>query len=214
MPLMNKVRFAATLALFAGLAFFAWKSGRKVYEDGPRLEIARTEDAVVLRWTHRIEAPMAMRFAEAFDRWKNETDRFVIDLNSPGGSLAEGRLVIEEIEKIKMTRRVDARVGPRAQCLSMCVPVYLRGQARMAADDAVFMFHQPSTYDLVTDEKVNRPAFERQMTSDRFFERYFVNSEMNPEWREKLSAAWKDRDLWFTARDLVEQESGVVETLE
>jgi len=37
---------------------------------------------------------------------------------------------------------------------------------------------------------------------------------MNPEWREKLSAAWKDRDLWFTARDLVEQESGVVETLE
>ncbi|HNS87338.1 MAG TPA: hypothetical protein PKH09_10580, partial [Parvularculaceae bacterium] len=79
--------------------------------------------------------------------------------------------------------------------------------------DAVFMFHEPSSYDLVTDERVRKPGFEQRMTSDRFFERYFVKSEMNPEWREKLRAAWKGRDLWFTAEQLVEQGSGVVEAI-
>jgi ATP-dependent protease ClpP protease subunit len=206
----NTIRFGATLALFAALAFFAWKSGRKVYEDGPTLDAYQKNGAVVLRWTHEVEAPMAARFAEAFDHWKDRTDNFVIELDSPGGALTEGRLVIAEIEKMKASHHVDTHVGAGAHCLSMCVPIFLKGAARTAAKDAIFMFHEPSTYDLVTDEKVARPGFERTMTSDKFFERYFVNSDMNSAWREKLRAAWKGRDLWFTAAELMEQESGVV----
>ena len=52
------------------------------------------------------------------------------------------------------------------------------------------------------------------MTADKFFDRYFVNSGMNPEWREKLRASWRGRDLWFTAEELVGQGAGVVEELE
>lgn len=210
----NNLRFAVTLALFAGLALFAWKSGRKVYEEGPRLEIAERDGAVVLGWAHPVEAPMADRFATAFDAWKGRTQRFVIDLNSPGGALVEGRLVIAEIERMKATHQIDAHVGAGADCLSMCVPIYLAGHARTAARDARFMFHEPSSYDLVTDERVNKPGFEQKMTSEKFFERYFVNSGMTPEWREKLRALWRGRDLWFTGEQLVEQESGVVEAID
>lgn len=210
----NNIGFAVTAALFAGLAFFAWKSGRKVYEEGPQLQITQSGDAVILRWRHGVEAPMAARFAEAFDDWRGRTDRFVIDLNSPGGSITEGRLVIEEIEKLKSTHAVDTYVGAGGYCLSMCVPIYLTGDQRAAAADATFMFHEPSSYDLVTDEKVKRPGFEQKMTSDKFFERYFVRSDMNPEWRERLRADWKGRDLWFTAEMLVDQGSEVVEQLD
>ena len=212
MKVPTSARFALTLALFAGLAFFAWKSGRKVYEEGPRLEITQREDAVVLAWSHGIESPMAARFADAFDAWKDETSRFIIELDSPGGALAEGRLVIEEIEKIRRTHRVDTYVGSGAECLSMCVPIYLKGASRAAAPDALFMFHEPLSYDLITDERVSKPGFEQRMTSDRFFARYFVNSAMNPSWREKLRIAWKSRDLWFTGQELVAQESGVVQS--
>lgn len=214
MPGRSGLKFALTVALFAALAVFAWKSGRKVYEEGPALEIARAGDAVVLRWAHPVEAPMAERFATAFDAWKGRTGRFVIDLDSPGGALAEGRLVIAKIAEMKATHEVDTHVGAGADCLSMCVAVYLAGERRTAAADARFMFHQPSSFDLVTDEKVDKPGYEQKMTADRFFERYFVNSEMTPEWREKLRANWKGRDLWFTGAELVEQGSGVVGRLD
>ncbi len=213
MPASNNLRFLVTIALFAALALFAWKSGRRVYEEGPDLDIREEGGDVILRWAHAVEAPMAERFEKAFARWKGKTERFVIELDSPGGAIVEGRLVIDEIEKIRRTHRVVAYVGSGAECLSMCVPIFLAGDERIAAKDAVFMFHEPSTYDLVTDERVRKPGFEQRMTSDRFFERYFVKSEMNPEWREKLRAAWKGRDLWFTAEQLVEQGSGVVEAI-
>ncbi|MFZ5619141.1 MAG: ATP-dependent Clp protease proteolytic subunit [Pseudomonadota bacterium] len=210
----NHLKFAGTLALFATLGLFAWKSGRKVYETGPQLAISEERGAVVLSWSDDIEAPMSERFARAFEERKGRTDRFLIDLNSPGGSIAEGRLVIAEIERMKRTHRVDAYVGDGAVCLSMCVPIYLQGERRTAAPSARFMFHEPSSYDLVTDEKVGKPGFEQRMTSERFFARYFASSEMNAEWREKLRQNWKGRDLWFTAEELAAQGANVVEELE
>ncbi len=209
----NTLRFGATLALFAALGFFAWKSGRRVYETGPRLEIGETDGAVVLRWAHAIEAPMAERLASAFDERRGGTGRFIIDLDSPGGSLAEGRLVIEEIERIKRTHDVDTFVGDKSVCLSMCVPIYLQGADRSAAPSALFMFHEPSAHDLVTDEKVDKPGFEARMTSARFFERYFGRSEMDAGWRDALRENWRGKELWFTAEELVDQRANVVEEL-
>lgn len=214
MPSRNALKFALTLSLFAALSFFAWKSGRKIFDEGPEFEIVEVGGAVVLRWAHEVEAPMAERLAAAFEEWESRTDRFILDLNSPGGALVEGRMVIEEIERMKSTHRIDTHVGAGAHCLSMCVPIYLAGERRTAAADALFMFHEPSSYDFVTDERVKKPGFEQKMTSEKFFERYFVKSEMDAEWREKLREDWKDRDLWFTAEELVGQGAGVVKEIE
>lgn len=202
-----------TLILFAALFFFAWKSGRRVFETGPRIEISERDGAVVLAWAHGVEAPMAERFAAAFAEWKDRTDRFVIDLDSNGGAIVEGRLVIAEIEKMQATHEVDTYVGAGAVCLSMCVPIYLRGDERTAAPSAIFMFHEPSTYDFVTEEKIEKPGFEQRMTAARFFERYFVQSEMDARWRESLEQNWRGRDLWFSAEDLVRENANVVEKL-
>ncbi len=206
----NRAGFALTLALFAALGVFAWRSGRAVYEQGPALAVAPEGDAVVFRWSDAIEAPMAFRFSEAFEASKDKADRIVIELASPGGALTEGRAVIDEIERMKKTHRIDTRVAAGEICASMCVPIFLAGQTRNASPDAQFMFHEPTSVDFYTGEKAEKPAFEQRMDAERFFERYFTRSPMDPVWREKLREAWKGRDIWKTGADLVAEGSNVV----
>lgn len=210
----NRAGFALTVALFALLALFALRSGRTIYETGPALAIVKDGDSVIFRWTHSVEAPMAYRFETAFDEWKDRVQRIIIELDSPGGALVEGRSVIEAIDRMKATHRVDTRVAGGALCASMCVPIFLAGHERSAGAGARFMFHEPSSVDYFTDEETRKPAFERRRDAERFFERYFERSEMNPAWRERLREAWKGRDVWKTAEELVAEESNVVMRLE
>lgn len=214
----NRLQFLLVIALFGALAFFAWKSGRRVYDEGPGLTVTEEDGATRLLWRGPVEAPMAARFADAFEA-NGGARRFLVELDSPGGSLAEGRLVIAEIEKEKRRRAVDTRVRSGAYCLSMCVPIFLAGETRTAGRRARFMFHEPATYDAVTEERIRRPGFEQRMASDWFFETYFgaasANAgEINPEWREKLRKDWRGRDVWFTGAELVAQQSGIVTDLD
>lgn len=209
----NRAGFALTLVLFAALAFFALKSGGDIYETGPEIAIQEDAGAVVFAWHEAVEAPMAYRFRTAFEALKDRTDRIIIDLHSPGGALIEGRSVIEEIERMKATHRVETRVGPGATCASMCVPIFLAGEERIASANSAFMFHEPSSVDFITDERVKKPAFEQRRDAERFFERYFTDSPMNPAWREKLREDWKGRDVWRTGAELAAEGSGVVTRL-
>jgi ATP-dependent protease ClpP protease subunit len=156
---------------------------------------------------------MAYRFREAFEASKGRTDRIIVDLRSPGGALTEGRAVIEEIERMKATHRVDTRVADGATCASMCVPIFLAGQNRTAGPASRFMFHEPSSVDFITNEKADKPAFEQRMDAERFFERYFTASPMDADWREKLRQDWKGRDVWKSGAELVAERSGVVTRL-
>lgn len=206
----NRLLLAAMAAVATYLAYGIYE---EAHRDRGRLAIIQVGDAVVLSWSSGIDVPMRTRFAEAFDTWKGRTSHFVIRLHSPGGSLREGREVIELIEAVKRTHRVDTLVANGDVCASMCVPVYMQGQARVAGPMARFMFHQPARYDRHTDERVDGPAFEQRTLARRFFERYFVNSPMTPAWREQLEKAWVGKDIWKTAKQLIHENSGVVTDL-
>ncbi len=210
----NRTGFALAIALFAALAYFALRSGREIYRTGPDFGVFEDGGAVVFSWDEAVEAPMAWRLREAFGAWKDRSDRIVIDLRSPGGALTEGRNVIDEIDRMKATHRDDTRVGDGAFCASMCVPIFLAGEDRVAGAGARFMFHEPSSVDFYTDEKAKKPAFEQRMDADRFFERYFTRSPMNAAWRARLREDWKGRDVWKTGAELVAEGSGVVTRLE
>ncbi len=203
--------------MFAAIAFLFWQSDQRIYQDQGRLAVSpdpNDRDAVIFTWNSEIDVPMARRFEEAFDEWKSKTRHIVIELNSPGGSLSEGGRVIDVIKKIKRTHAVETRVGAGGVCLSMCVPIYLRGARRIAAPSSLWMFHQPTTRDFFTDEKVREPEFETRMTAERFFNRYFVDSEMDPAWRAKLEREWRGGDVWKTGQELVDEDANVVMALE
>ncbi|MFN3960135.1 MAG: ATP-dependent Clp protease proteolytic subunit [Parvularculaceae bacterium] len=209
----NRAGVALTLVLFGLLAAFAVESGRRVYETGPAVATSVEAGAVVLRWEGPVAAPMAHRLRAAFETAKGGTERIIVELSSPGGALIEGRAVIEEIGRMKKTHAVAARVRDGEICASMCVPVFLAGETRIAGPESRFLFHEPTSVDMITDEKVNRPAFETSRDAERFFTRYFERSAMDAAWRERLRQNWKGRDIWKTGLELVAEGSGVVTEL-
>ena len=210
-----RINLVALPVIFAAIAFLAFRADERVFEDKGRLEIiGPAEGAVVLSWEHEVEVPMARRFEETFARYGDSVDTFIIELNSPGGALVEGRAVIEAINRRKATHRIETRVGPEAICLSMCVPIFLQGERRIAAPDSIFMFHEPSTWDAISGEKIDRPGFEQDWTSARFFERYFRNSPIDQNWLDRLEQDWKGKEIWHKGQELVDEGYGIITELE
>lgn len=199
------------LIVLCGIAVVLyWQNYQKTFGDKGRLNVTKRDNAVVLSWQTSIDVPMAKRFEEAYAQWREKTNKFIINLDSNGGSLREGRQVIELIERMKKTHLVQTTVGENASCLSMCVPIYLRGEERTAATTSRWMFHEPTAYHFVTGEKADRDDQDRRKAGERFFQNYFANSEMNPAWREKLQQAWIGRDIWLSGKQLYDQNSNII----
>ena len=80
----------ALIVMCVILVFLAWQSEQRIFHLGARLVV--TEEAgraVRFTWRSPVTAPMARRFEDAFAEWRGRADHIIIDLNSPGGSLAE-----------------------------------------------------------------------------------------------------------------------------
>ena len=218
MPKLNiwLSRFVLVSA-FALAGYLAWDYQQRLFEDKGRLVVSQSSvvpGAVEFSWRSAVEVPMAKRFYEAFHKWRNTSDTIVINLHSPGGSLREGREVIAVIEFMKKTHRVFTYVGARRSCLSMCVPIFLHGDERIAAANSRWMFHEPSNVDFFTEKKVKVPEYERQTMITRYVERYFVNSPVNPAWLKGLLQKWQGNDVWFTGQQLVDERTGVISKLQ
>jgi len=203
------------LALF-GIAFLLMQANERRYlADEGRLIIREdpARDAVILSWSYPVGAPMARRFEEAYEAHRGDVSTFIVELDSPGGLIAEGKRVVQLFDRMARTHTLETRVRDGADCLSMCVPIFLKGDMRIAAPGARFMFHEPASYDSYTGERVREPGFERRFVSDRFFDRYFENSPMTPAWRAQLEEDWIGRDVWKSGDDLWRENSGVVTAL-
>lgn len=213
-PLLQRLMFAATLAMLAAAFALGSLGEQSLLKRAPTLVVREEGAARVFYWRGEVAPGMAHSFAEAFDDARGETRRIIIDLDSPGGMLVEGARVVDLVRRATDEFDVQTRVARGGKCLSMCVPIYLQGESRVAAPSALFMFHEPTTRDVFTDERVAVPDAEQRYVSERFFRRYFENSEMDPVWREKLRQQWVGRDVFKTARELVREEANIVEKLE
>ena len=190
----------------------------EVFDDQGRLEVIQPQaapDTVIFSWQSDIDVPMQKRFSEAYAEWRGKVRRIIIALNSPGGSLVEGRKVIQLIERMKRTHEVDTFVAAGAMCLSMCVPIYLQGQTRIASNSSKWMFHAPSKYEIISDEKVAEPERERIRAANRFFERYFENSGASQQWFASIRQQWQSgEDIWRTGGELVREKANIVQVLQ
>ncbi|MEM7067858.1 MAG: ATP-dependent Clp protease proteolytic subunit [Pseudomonadota bacterium] len=205
----RKIQFL--MVIFTALAaYLYWQHQENIFGNKGRLVAIQTDDAVILSWHHEIDVPMAKRFAEAFEEWEQKTGHFIIDLHSPGGALREGGNVINEIEKMKPTHLITTSVGPGQTCASMCVPIYLAGENRIAATSSHWMFHEPSASNFFTGEEIDQPEIEREHFNNRFFEKYFTNSDMDPAWREQLRRDWIGNEIWKTGVQLVNERSNII----
>jgi ATP-dependent protease ClpP protease subunit len=213
---------AAGLGLAFLLGVGAWTAAKRAGPaDNAGLSVRQESDRVVLKWVGPVAPPMRERFEVAFQKFESDPRRLVISLNSPGGSVDHGHQVIKEIRKASRTRQIDTMVEAGKSCASMCVPIYLVGAERTAHKAARFMFHEVSfNLSKVQDQAVRQQlanASVRKKAINHFTNELF-DDDMGPRsvdarWLRDMRAKIRGRDIWLTGKQLMEQGSGVVDTL-
>lgn len=216
MPDRSTARFLwlALLGLIGILAFQFEDNIQQIFTRRGVLTVEQRADHVLLQWRGAIEAPMAEKLEAAFRQHEGDTSRFVLSLHSPGGTLEHGRRVLRVIDAMQRRHKVDTVVADKRACASMCVPIYLAGGTRSAAPGARFMFHEVSFRDTLEGkvEDVLREAISR--ATDAFFERYLKPFGVNARWLADMRQQIRGKDVWRTARQLVNEGAGIVQQLE
>jgi hypothetical protein len=213
---LNRYLWAAVLLLIAVLAVKTRDNFDALLGGVGTLDVrdAPEDDTVFLRWKGKIDAPMASRIAEAFERHKADGRKFVLSLSSPGGSLDHGAKVVRLLRKIGETHRLETVAEAGSRCASMCVPVYLQGQRRTAAVDAKFMFHEVSFRESFSKDEIDVPDAAKVTATDRLFIKYFTAAGVPETWIANVRASMADgRDVWKTARELADENAGIVQQI-
>lgn len=161
--------------------------------------------SVFLRWEGTIAAPMATQIQAAFDAFKANRRRFVLVLNTGGGSVAEGERVIAILQQMRKSHQVDTAVERGARCGSMCVPVYLQGETRFGARASAWLFHE-----------VTRPGsgYGRNKKVEgsymRLIEKYWVPAGVSRPWIDRMLPLATDYDYWQTGENLIVDKAGII----
>lgn len=212
---LNRLIWGAVIVLLVVLGLKTRDHFAVYFEGIGKLDVRAIpgEDTVYLRWRGKIEAPMASRIAEAFDRHKAEAHTFILSLSSPGGSLDQGAEVVRLLRRIGVAHTLVTSVEAGAICASMCVPVYLQGQRRIAAADAEFMFHEVNFRDFFSkEEDRDVPEFAIGAETDRLFDKYFEAAGVPQSWISKVRADMAGgHEVWKTGRELFDENSGIVQ---
>jgi len=160
---------------------------------------------VVLRWDGTIAAPMAQDIGNAIDAFKSSRRRFVLVLNSGGGSVAEGERVIALLQKIRTTHQLDTAVERGARCGSMCVPIYLQGQSRFGARSSAWLFHEitrPST-NFGKHTKVEGSYM-------RLIQKYWIPAGVSKTWVDRMLQLADGHDYWQTGENLLADGANII----
>jgi hypothetical protein len=106
------------------------------------LEFNPQDGSLNIEWSGPIVPGMADYVRGAFDRYGARSRRVVLFLDSAGGKVEEGDRVICLLDEIKQTHRLITVVPDGKLCASMCVPIFLKGDDRLAGRASLWIFHE------------------------------------------------------------------------
>lgn len=174
-------------------------AGTLRYQKFPR------KGTTVLYLNGMITSPMAKTFEAALAQFKPDTKRFVLVLDSPGGSVDESEQVIALLRDLRKTHRFDTAVDAGATCASMCPFIYAQGQRRMAAPASMWMFHETMRVSVKGD-----PLYLERDLWIRLVDRYFPAAGISPRWIDHLKGAVKSRDYFASGDSLLRTKTGLI----
>ncbi|WP_244423283.1 ATP-dependent Clp protease proteolytic subunit [Bradyrhizobium sp. ORS 375] len=200
---------------------FQWPSGSGDVASQQVLSIKEERDRIVLGWSGPVQEPMSERIGATLDRYKADPRRLVLILNSPGGSIQHGRQVVEAIRE--RHRAIDTVVDRAGVCASMCVPIFLAGERRMADPEAYFMFHEASLNSNARDDLKRQEISEtdkevlsrivKTAVTDDLFRRDIGIRGVSTVWLAGMRKKIAGRDVWMSAQQLIDEGSGIVDGL-
>lgn len=176
-------------------------------------EAARIDSVELSQRAQRIDLSGDITQGDA-ETLKNELSlvtrpQLILRLNSPGGSVPEGQLMIEELKALKAKGvQLITEVRNGDQCGSMCLPIYLTGDERHAGDVAAFYFHGVLTNALCTE--IDSAATEKYLEQ-------MLSLGMNRGFAEKLKSEAvfaTPSKTWFSGKDLFKEGRGFITKLD
>ena len=227
-----KASFAVTLLkklLWIGGILLVWgyfqlPSGSGDVASRQTLSVSEEPDRIVLGWSGPVQEPMSERLTAALDRYKTDPRRLVLVLNSPGGSVEHGRMVVAAIRG--RDRAIDTLVEKAGVCASMCVPIFLAGRGRKADPEAYFMFHQARLDRSKKEDLKQRELSDSErdvisqvvkltetVATDDLYQNDFDIRGVKPAWLAMMRKRIAGRDVWMSGQQLVDEGSGIVDSL-
>lgn len=193
---------AALIAFSANTLAFGANTGFEFVDVG----VEGNKDYVVFKLEGMIAYPMAREIEEHLDQIAAD-QTILFHLNSGGGSVDEGLKIISLIQREKLGgRTINTFVDQAEMCGSMCVPIFVQGMTRSAGTTSAFMFHGVRPF------HSNIPVVARTRELLKIFTEAGVSETFLDELWD-LGVFDTPGEYWISAKDLVQQETQVVNRL-
>jgi hypothetical protein len=140
---------------------------------GASLDFNEEDGTLYIDWSGPIRAGMADYLRTALGKYGTLSHRVVLFLDSAGGQVEEGDRVIQILNEAKQTHRLVTQVLDGNLCASMCIPVFLQGDDRLAARASHWIFHEAA--------KPGANGKERTDMTLCLFRRYYVPAGVSME---------------------------------
>src|SRR5260370_42408000 len=139
---------------------------------------------------------MAARCAELL------RERNVIAAEQVIGQVEEGDRVIQILNEAKQTHRLVNQVLDGNLCASMCIPIFLQGDDRLAARASNWIFHEAT-----------RPGANGKERTDItwcLFRKYYVPAGVSMDWLKSIVPIIQHANLSQTGSYLISSKTGMI----
>jgi ATP-dependent protease ClpP protease subunit len=168
------------------------------------VEFNKEDGTLYIDWVGPIVAGMADDLRAALDKYGTISQRVVLFLDSRGGQMEEGDRVIEVLNEIKLQHQLITVVLHGKLCASMCIPIFLQGEDRLAARASLWIFHEAA------QRQANGELRTDTAETWRLFRKYYAPAGVPTRWLKSIAPMIEEADLWQTGGDLISTKSGII----
>jgi ATP-dependent protease ClpP protease subunit len=171
---------------------------------GVSLEFIKEDGTAYIDLSGPIMASTADDVRAALGKYRTSLNRVVLFLDSVGGRIDDGDRLIEALNEIKLRYRLITVVSHGKLCASMCIPIFLQGEDRLAARASIWLFHEAA------QRQANGELRNDTAETWRLFRKYYAPAGVPTRWLKSLAPMIEEADLWQTGGDLISAKSGII----
>jgi hypothetical protein len=171
---------------------------------GVSLEFNKEDGTLYIDLSGPIVAGTADDVRAAPGKYGTALNRVVLFLDSAGGRVDDGDRLIEALNEIKLRHRLITVVPHGKLCASMCIPIFLQGEDRLAARASIWLFHEAA------QRQANGELRTDTAETWRLFRKYYAPAGVSPRWLKSIAPLINETDLWQTGGDLISAKSGII----
>ena len=171
---------------------------------GVSLEFNKEDGTLYIDLSGPIVASTADDVRLALGKYGTALNRVVLFLDSAGGRVDDGDRLIEALKEIKLRHQLITVVPHGKLCASMCIPIFLQGEDRLAARASIWLFHEAA------QRQANGELRTDTAETWRLFRKYYAPAGVPTRWLKSIAPMIEEADLWQTGGDLISAKSGII----